>query len=223
MASAEILLLEDDTSFGQSLVDRLTQENFAVKWAKDLASAREIWKASKPQLLILDVGLPDGSGFDLAREIKKDSAVPLIFMTAWNSAENRLEGYEIGAEEFIPKPFHFRELLLRVQHVLESHPVASLLKLPSGDLDLEKMCFTGKQGEMTFLANRDFQVLKLLIDAAPKALTRDEILDQAWGQEAFPSHRTVDNTIVRLRQALRDDAGDLIRSVRGVGYQWVYT
>lgn len=223
MAHAEILLVEDDASFGQSLVDRLTQESFSVAWAKTLDAGRKQWKASKPQLVILDVGLPDGSGFDLAREIKKESPVPLIFMTAWNSAENRLEGYEIGAEEFIPKPFHFRELLLRVQHVLESHPVSKVLSLPEGDLDLDKMCFTGKQGQMTFLANRDFQVLKLLIDAAPKALTRDEILDRAWGQEAFPSHRTIDNTIVRLRQALRDDAGDLIRSVRGVGYQWVYT
>jgi len=220
--SSSILLVEDDFSLGTSLIERLTQENFTVVWVKNLAEARRHLNEKQPQLLILDVGLPDGSGFDLAREVKAHSALPIIFLTAWNTAENRLEGYEIGAEEFIPKPFHFRELLLRVQHVLQSHPLEKNLRLPQGELDLEKMCFKNHQGQMTFLALRDFQVLKLLIESAPKALTRDEILDQAWGVDSSPSHRTVDNTIVRLRQALRDESGDLIRSVRGLGYQWVH-
>ncbi len=219
-----LLLVEDDASLGLSLVERLRQENFEIVWAKSLAQARVEMAKLTPQLLILDLGLPDGSGFDLAREVKTKSnpLLPIIFLTAWNTAENRLEGYEIGAEEFIPKPFHVRELLLRIQHVLKNHQVTPVIKLPSGELDLEKMCFTALQGQMTFLASRDFQILKVLIDAAPKVLTRDEILDQVWGKEAFPSHRTIDNTIVRLRQALRDESGDLIRSVRGLGYQWVY-
>jgi DNA-binding response OmpR family regulator len=221
--SSTVLLVEDDFSLGTSLVERLTSEKFKVDWVKNLADARLKLATDQPQLLILDVGLPDGSGFDLAREIKSKSTLPIIFLTAWNTAENRLEGYEIGAEEFIPKPFHFRELLLRIQHVLQSHQVETNLKLPSGELDLEKMCFKNHQGQMTFLAHRDFQVLKLLIEAAPKALTRDEILDQVWGVDSSPSHRTIDNTIVRLRQALRDESGDLIRSVRGLGYQWVHT
>lgn len=218
-----LLLVEDDVSLGTSLQERLEQEGFAVAWAKTLAEARSCLAASRPDLVILDVGLPDGSGFDLAREIQKSRVAPVLFTTAWNTAENRLEGYEAGAEEFIPKPFHFRELLIRIQHVLQTHVASSTIRLPEGELDLEKMCFKGAQGQMTFLAHRDFQVLKLLIDSAPRALTRDEILDHVWGAEAFPSHRTIDNTIVRLRQALRDEAGDLIRSVRGLGYQWVYT
>jgi DNA-binding response OmpR family regulator len=217
-----VLLVEDDVSLGQNLKERLTQENFDVLWGSSLAEAREHLRGRDPDLVILDLGLPDGSGFDLAREIKSGKGFPILFLTAWNTAENRLEGYELGAEEFIPKPFHFRELLLRIQHVLSTHTSSSVLHLPAGDLDLAKMCFTARGGQMTFLALRDFQVLKLLIESAPRAVTRDEILDQVWGQETFPSHRTVDNTIVRLRQALRDEAGDLIRSVRGLGYQWVY-
>jgi len=217
-----LLLVEDDLSLGSSLLERLKQESFHVEWAQSLSEAREKLKEFKPDLMILDVGLPDGLGFELARDLKLKSDVPLIFLTAWNTAENRLEGYEIGAEEFIPKPFHFRELLLRLQHVLKNHPGGGSLKLPEGTLDLEKMCFQGSNGQMTFLANRDFQVLKILIESTPKPVTRDEILDQVWGFEAFPSHRTVDNSIVRLRQALRDEEGRLIRSVRGLGYQWVY-
>ena len=220
--SPTLLLVEDDPSLAKSLVERLQQEKFQVFWASSLATAREFLQKQKPDLVILDIGLPDGSGLDLAREIKKLGDLPLLFLTAWNTAENRLEGYEIGAEEFIPKPFHFRELLLRIQHVLKNHSTPMILQLPAGTLDLQKMCFIGKKGEMTFLANRDFQILKFLIDSAPKAVTRDEILDDVWGQEAFPSHRTVDNCIVRLRQALRDESGELIRSVRGLGYQWVY-
>ena len=220
--STSLLLVEDDPSLAKSLIERLTQEKFQVHWAGSLSEARTLLKKEKPDLAILDIGLPDGSGLELAREIKTGEDLPIIFLTAWNTAENRLEGYELGAEEFIPKPFHFRELLLRIQHVLKNHSPVSILQLPEGQLDLQKMCFVGKKGEMTFLALRDFQILKFLIDSAPKAVTRDEILDDVWGQEAFPSHRTVDNCIVRLRQALRDESGDLIRSVRGLGYQWVY-
>jgi DNA-binding response OmpR family regulator len=218
----KLLLVEDDASLGSSLVERLKAEAFDVTWAHSLTEAREKLPTLKPDLVILDVGLPDGSGFDLAREIKQKSELPIIFLTAWNTAENRLEGYEIGAEEFIPKPFHFRELLLRLNHVLQNHQVPCQIKLPQGLLDLEKMCFQSSDGQMTFLANRDFQVLQMLIKNSGKPVTRDEILDQVWGFEAFPSHRTVDNSILRLRQALRDEQGLLIRSVRGLGYQWVY-
>ncbi|MBX2994586.1 MAG: response regulator transcription factor [Bdellovibrionaceae bacterium] len=216
-----LLLVEDDSSLGSSLLELLKAESFDVVWAQSLAEARTSLQTHKPDLVILDIGLPDGSGLDLAREIKDKSALPIIFMTAWNTAENRLEGYEIGAEEFIPKPFHFRELLLRLNHVLQNHQVTSQIKLPQGLLDLEKMCFQDDNGQMTFLANRDFQVLQLLIESSPKPVTRDEILDKVWGLESFPSHRTVDNSILRLRQALRDEQGHLIRSVRGLGYQWI--
>lgn len=216
-----LLLVEDDLSLGASLQERLKAESFDVTWARSLTEARGSLQALKPDLVILDIGLPDGSGLDLAREIKDRSALPIIFMTAWNTAENRLEGYEIGAEEFIPKPFHFRELLLRLNHVLKNHQKSSQIPLPKGLLDLEKMCFQDDNGQMTFLANRDFQVLQLLIESSPKPVTRDEILDKVWGLESFPSHRTVDNSILRLRQALRDEQGNLIRSVRGLGYQWI--
>jgi two-component system phosphate regulon response regulator PhoB len=220
----KIILAEDDLSLGQSLLERLTKESFEVKWVRSLSEARIVLQHDY-DLAILDLGLPDGSGFDLAMDVKKKNR-PLIIMTAMNSAENRLEAYELGSEEFIPKPFHFRELLLRIHHVMESHSgkvSPTLIELPAGQLDLERMCFTSSEGGMTFFAPKDFRVLQLLIERSPKPVHRDEILDQVWGLDSFPTQRTIDNAIVRIRQTIQDNDGHLVRSVRGVGYQWLKT
>lgn len=221
---SRILLLEDDLSLGLSLREGLRDRGFEITWSKDCAQARSEIESSHFDLAVLDVGLPDGSGFDFAAELKERAPTPVIFMTALNSAENRLKGYDLGAEEFIPKPFHFRELMIRIQHVLEKHPArpASVagIELGFGRLDLAKMCVEHQSGQTSFLALRDFRVLKLLIDHSPSPVSRDEMLNHVWGEDQFPSQRTVDNCIVRLRQLLKDESGDLIRSVRGLGYQW---
>jgi DNA-binding response OmpR family regulator len=142
-----------------------------------------------------------------------------------NSAEHRLEGYEIGAEEYIPKPFHLKELLLRVRHVLETHDPGehSSNRIKVGDrvIEIEARAVTMPGGEREFLATRDFELLTQLIHSAPRVLSRDEILEKLWGEDHFPSNRTIDNAIVRLRQVLGDDEQKYIRSVRGVGYQWL--
>ncbi len=226
---SSLLLLEDDRSLGATLKEGLESRGFAVSWARDCAEARRLLSSRGPDaepgafdLAILDVSLPDGSGFDLAGEIRKQQEFPFLFMTALNSAENRLAGYELGAEEFIPKPFHFRELLIRIEHVLKTHGsrTRSRIPLPAGTLDLDKMCLEHPSGSTSFIALRDFRVLKLLIEQAPRPVSRDEMLDLIWGEDQFPTQRTVDNCIVRLRQLLEDTEGRLIRSVRGMGYQW---
>lgn len=217
-----LLLLEDDLSLGAALQEGLEAKGYQVEWAKSCSEARKLAAAAPFELAVLDVGLPDGSGFDLAGELRTRSPVPIIFMTALNSAENRLRGYDAGAEEFIPKPFHFRELTLRIDHVLKSHAAApTQIPLPSGILQLDKMCVEHPGGQTSFIALRDFRVLKLLIEQAPRPVSRDEMLDLIWGEDHFPTTRTVDNCIVRLRQILKDDEGQLIRSVRGMGYQWM--
>ena len=220
----KILLVEDDFSLGETLRERLEREGYGMTWRETIGDAEKVVNAEDFDLIILDVNLPDGSGFDFARRAKKRRSTPFIFVTAMNSAESRLEGYEIGAEEYIPKPFHLKELLLRVRHVLDTHPPItgeSLIKAGDLIIDLEAQAIISADGKREFLQTRDFQLLKLLINAAPKVVSRNEILDQIWGEDRFPSHRTVDNSIVRLRQVLEDNGGRLIRSVRGVGYQWV--
>jgi two-component system, OmpR family, phosphate regulon response regulator PhoB len=215
-----VLLVEDDDSLGRTLLERLQKDEIDVTWAKTVADAEASLARGGWDLTIVDVKLPDGSGFGLARHIKRTSLTPVMFMTALNSAENRLEGFEIGADEYLPKPFHLKEFMLRVRHVLSTQRVSDVVRAQGRTIDLSALSVVAPGGDRTFLQVRDGRVLKLLMAAAPNAVERSEILDQVWGQDQFPTPRAVDNSIVRLRQALRDDEGELIRSVRGVGYQW---
>jgi len=218
--SKHLLLVEDDPSLGATLQERLQKEGYSVAWSQTQADAETAFKKRAPDLVILDVGLPDGSGFDLARKIKSESHVPFIFVTAMTTAEYRLEGFEIGAEEYIPKPFHLKELLMRVKHVLENHSIPREVLANGHRIDLLSMSITNPKGDKEFLPARDFKLLKLLIETSPRVISRDEILNQVWGEDKFPSQRTIDNSIVRLRQLLGDSEGNWIRSVRGIGYQW---
>lgn len=217
---SRLLLVEDDAPMGETLLERLEMDGYDVVWVQTQTAAEERVQNELFDLIILDVGLPDGSGFDLARKVKRLRNIPFIFVTAMNSAEHRLEGYEIGAEEYIPKPFHLKELLMRVKHVLENHAQSHEVKAGDRVIDFEARAIVKANGEREFLPARDFHLLKLLIHSAPRVLSRDEILDQVWGEDRYPSHRTVDNAIVRLRQALGGSGSRMIRSVRGVGYQW---
>jgi DNA-binding response OmpR family regulator len=226
-----LLLVEDDESLGATLQERLQKEGYSVDWASSLREARSRSAGDPFDLVILDVGLPDGTGTEFAKELRTRSRVPFIFVTARNSAEDRLEGYEIGAEEYIPKPFHLKELLLRVRHVLEEHsgePETGAavsgprrFRVLDRTIDLDAMSIESADGKREFLAARDARLLEFLISASPKVVSRDEILNAVWGEENYPSTRTVDNSMVRLRQAIGDRDGTTIRSVRGVGYQWV--
>ncbi len=222
---SSLLLVEDDMSLGATLVERLQKENFQVRWARTIAEAERELRAAPVHLAILDIGLPDGSGFDLARKIKAAARTPIIFLTALNSAENRLEGYEIGADEFIPKPFHLRELILRIGRVLHVHAPSREVK--SGELliNFDSMSVSFPDGHSEHPAPRDFKLLQLLIESAPNVVSREQVLrmifPDASTQDELPTERTIDNSILRLRQLLRRAPGDYIRSVRGIGYQWI--
>ncbi len=212
-----LLLVEDDPTLGVTLKERLASEGYQVQWAATAAAARSAFAGRADwDLVLLDVGLPDGSGFELAAEWKM--RVPFLFVTALSNAEHRLHGFELGAEEFIPKPFHLRELLLRVRHVLESHArVQGNLVVEGSLIDFAALTVRTANGEVHRPAAKDFQLLALLVERSPKVLTRDEILDGIWGKDHEGNARTVDNAIVRLRGLFSRSP---IRSVRGVGYQW---
>lgn len=215
-----LLLVEDDRSLGATLQDRLALEGYQVSWVETKQRALKKLGEGLWDLIILDVGLPDGSGFELARHVKANTSLPVMFITALGTAENRLEGFEIGAEEFIPKPFHLRELLLRVKHVFERHPVRHQISCNGRVIELDSRTIVQPDGQREYLPAHDFELLELLISSAPRVVSRNQIIDAVWSEEKLGNQRTVDNMIVRLRQSLGDTGSKLIRSVRGVGYQW---
>lgn len=216
----KILLVEDDLSLGETLTERL-QKEYDVAWGKNLSEAWTLFSKSKDfDLIILDVGLPDGTGFELAAKFKQISPVLFLFLTAQADAESRLQGFELGAEEYIPKPFHLKELLIRVKHVLDAHAPAREIELENCVVSFTNMSVQKKSGQIEYPPVTDMKILQLLIEKSPRVLSRDEIMNEIWGVDKNPSHRTIDNIIVRLRQLLGDDGEKHIRSVRGVGYQW---
>lgn len=213
-----LLLVEDDQTLGETLRDRLQREGYSVELCPDLKSAESAFTGSQFNLVIVDVGLPDGSGFDFAKAIRRRSTVPFIFVTAQSGAGDRLRGYELGAEEYIPKPFHLREFLLRVKHVLANHVQEKPVRAGEALIDLSAMTIR-HAGVETALNRKEALVLKVLIQRSPQVVSRDDLLDSVWGENEYPSNRTVDNIIVRLRSLLGESAKFIV-SVRGVGYKW---
>jgi DNA-binding response OmpR family regulator len=220
MNKMRLLLLEDDASLGEAISERLIKEGFQVDWAETLFAARELIETAGFDLLILDVGLPDGSGFELAEELQ--GRFPVIFLTALNSAENRLRGYELGANEYIPKPFHFKELIIRIQKTVGEKPKLDTNEYIFKDFKVNIEAMTIEQeGQSFYPSVRDFSVLAFLIASFPNVVSREELLDKYWGSDSFPTNRTVDNSVLRVRQFLGKNATDYLKSVRGVGYQWI--
>lgn len=219
----KVLLVEDDLSLGETLTERLKRD-YDVTWAKSFTEAWTQFSTNRDfELAILDVGLPDGSGFELAqkmKQLKAGSPVLFLFLTAQADAESRLKGFELGAEEYIPKPFHLKELLLRVKHVLDAHAPAREIEMADCFVNFTNMSVRKKSGSIEYPPVTDMKILQLLIEKSPRVLSRDEIMNEVWGVDKNPSHRTIDNIIVRLRQLLGSDGEKHIRSVRGVGYQW---
>ncbi|MBK8394807.1 MAG: response regulator transcription factor [Leptospiraceae bacterium] len=226
MKTPKLLLVEDDTSLATTLKERLTKEGYSICWVNTLSKARTELKSSTPNLIILDVGLPDGSGFDLAKELSERNAnIPFLFLTALAGAPERLKGFELGAEEFIPKPFHLKELLLRVKHVLDAHKhvresLQNKFLFHGYIIDFESYQIHSPEGETISISARDSGLLHLLINEKQRVVSRDEILDKLWGEENFPTNRTIDNSIVRLRQSLGKHGLKAIKSIRSVGYRW---
>ncbi|HXR20522.1 MAG TPA: response regulator transcription factor [Steroidobacteraceae bacterium] len=225
---ARLLLLEDERNVAETLIERLRAAGFAVMRAESVASARRAIAEGTFQVAVLDVGLPDGSGFDVARALREHApATAILFLTAHANPEDRIRGLELGADDYVGKPFHFRELLLRIQNCLKRAQDLALVpgemrgqvRIGRAQVDFERFVAT-VDGQTQSLTHKECAVLRLLAARAGKAVSRDEILDRAWSADEFPTSRTVDNFIVRLRKLVEIDAADprVIRSIRGVGY-----
>lgn len=222
-----ILLVEDEQNVALTLVERLGREGFSVSHAVSCADAMQLIERSAFDLALLDVGLPDGSGFDIACSLRAiHPACAVVFLTAFADPEDRVRGLELGAEDYIVKPFHLRELILRLNKALKR--VAALtdgsqkdeLKLGKARLRLARF-EVESDGTVHKLTHKECAVLKFFLDKRGQVVSRDEILNHVWADDEFPTPRTVDNFIVKLRKLIEPDpnAPELILSIRGVGYQ----
>jgi DNA-binding response OmpR family regulator len=229
MNSVALLLVEDDPNVAGTLTQRLTGEGFAVTHAASVRAAHAALQREHYAAAVLDVGLPDGSGFDVALALREASPqTAMLFLTAYGTPEDRIRGLELGADDYMTKPFAFRELVLRVQNMLKragdiaqrSATVSGPVRIGVATVDFGR--FTAdSRGTQHRLTHKECAVLKLLVEQSGKAVSRDEILGRAWAPDEFPTERTVDNFILRLRKLVEQDPADpqTIRSIRGVGYQ----
>jgi two-component system alkaline phosphatase synthesis response regulator PhoP len=226
-----LLVVEDERNVGTTLVERLQREGFRVDWVKSVLEARSALERDSFDLALLDVGLPDGDGFQVAEVIRKITKhTAIVFLTAYGNPEDRVRGLELGAEDYIVKPFHLKELLLRIQNSLKR--VQSLMPVPGESQEfragrarvrLSKFEVEVDDGGVHVLTHKELSILKLLYSRKGEVVSREEILNEAWTEGEFPSTRTIDNFILRLRRLIELDPENpaVIRSVRGVGYQLV--
>jgi two-component system alkaline phosphatase synthesis response regulator PhoP len=226
MSDLSLLLVEDEPNLGQTLRDYLRAKKFDVELAINCSDARIKFSEISPAIVILDIGLPDGDGISLAREFRarrKDCV--LLFCTALNDPSLRLEGLVLGAEDYITKPFELKELTLRLDRILKSRQLT--MKNPD-EYRFGSLIFWPKRfeledatGRITPLGQKECAILELLLQKKNEVVARDLMIETIWGENSFPTNRTIDNYIVKLRKwADSDHAKSLqITSVRGIGYK----
>jgi two-component system response regulator RegX3 len=232
----KVLLAEDEESFVEALVIGLTNEGFRVTVARDGAEAVRLFDESEPDIVLLDMMLPKMSGIDVCRAIRARSRVPVIMVTAKGTEIDTVVALEMGADDYVTKPYRLRELVARMRAVLRrapGGPDAVDFKAAS-DVDAEgvwessgiKMDFDQRRvfvrGDEVHLRRKEFELLRLLIENAGRVLTRDVLIDRVWGSDYIGDTKTLDVHIKRLRSRIEADPSVpiLITTVRGVGYRF---
>ena len=230
LQGSKVLVVEDEESLAVGLEFNLSEEGYQVSLARDGKEALKLVEKKKFDLVILDIMLPFYDGFEVARKIREKSLqIPILFLTARTAADDRIKGLEIGADEYITKPFHLKELLLRVKHtlrrkkwyrtVIEERPV---YRFGNNQINFEDL--TCQAGDHSFqLTQREADVLKYLIDHQGKIVSRQELLEHVWELSTEIETRTVDNFIARLRKYFEPNQAHpiFIKSVRSAGYVFI--
>lgn len=229
--SEHILVVEDDPTVRSFIEEYLGSQGYRMSGARDGTTMRHIFAKQDVDLVILDLMLPGEDGLELAREIRSESNVPIIMVTGRADIVDRVVGLEIGADDYIPKPFEARELLARVRSVLrrsqrggsvktEPRSPQSLAVFAGWRLDLGRRQLHGPDGEEVKLTSAEFDLLAAFVNNPDKVLSRDRLLDLVYGREMFPFERSVDVLVMRLRGKIELDRANpvLIKTVRGSGY-----
>jgi two-component system response regulator RegX3 len=230
MAATSVLLVEDEDSFVDALTVGLKREGFQVSVARDGAEAIEVFDEVQPDLVLLDVMLPKMSGIDVCRELRSRSTVPIIMVTAKGSEIDTVVGLEVGADDYVSKPYRLRELVARMRAVLRRRPSDA----PSGGPGDEDVVTVGDvtvdhlrhevtiRGDQVRLPLKEFELLALLLENAGRVLTRDTLIDRVWGSDYVGDTKTLDVHIKRLRAKVEDDPARPTRivTIRGLGYKY---
>jgi DNA-binding response OmpR family regulator len=221
----KILIIEDDRSILKAVEANLVGEGYEVETAMDGLTGLE--RASDPSqdLILLDLMLPKLPGEEICLRLRQNGiTTPILFLTAKNEEEHRIAGFELGADDYVAKPFSIRELLGRIQAILrraagQKHLLAHY---HFADVALDFVKMEARKGDQpVVLTTREFAILRLMVSNKGVVISRDRLLNEVWGYDAYPSTRTVDNQIVKLRQKLEDDPENprVMLTVRGTGYK----
>ena len=231
-----VLLAEDEEGFVDALVVGLGHEGFKVVVARDGAEALRLFDESQPDIVLLDLMLPKMSGIDVCRAIRARSSVPIIMVTAKAAEIDTVVGLEVGADDYVAKPYRMRELVARIRAVLrrggsDRSPSSNERRTPTGDessweagevrVDIDqRRVFV--RGEEVHLRRKEFELLRLLVENVGRVLTRDVLIDRVWGSDYIGDTKTLDVHVKRLRSRIEIDPSHplLITTVRGVGYRF---
>jgi DNA-binding response OmpR family regulator len=222
-----ILLVEDERAITEPLAEALEREGFNAAVAGTAAEAMQLAGDREPDLVLLDIGLPDGSGLDVCRELRRKGDVPIIMLTARGSEADRVAGLEIGADDYVVKPFSGREVMARVRAVLRRATPAPSEDggepIRIGDLSLDTAKHEARLDDAKVeLSRKEFELLRVLMESAGSVLTREALIDEVWDMNWFGSTKTLDVHISGLRKKLDDDPKEprYIHTVRGVGFRF---
>ena len=224
---SRIIVIEDDRAILRGLKDNLEYESYEVLTATDGEQGYRLIREQNPDLIVLDLMIPKMDGYELCRKVRSEGmAVPILMLTARGEEMDRVHGLDIGADDYVTKPFSVPELLARIRAILRrAQPPAALPEnLRFNDVFIDFTCFDArKAGQVLKLSRKEFGVLRLLAARAGQVVTRNEMLDEVWGHECYPTTRTVDNHIASLRSKLEDDPSKPrhLITVHGVGYKLV--
>jgi two-component system alkaline phosphatase synthesis response regulator PhoP len=230
-APAHILVVEDDAALAEGISENLRAEGYDVAVLHDGPSAVATLETAEFDLLVLDVMLPGCDGFEICRRARgQGRTTPVMFLTARGDPEDRIRGLESGGDDYLTKPFHLREFLLRVRAILRrwewyggaAGSADDVLRFGGNEVRFGAFRATSWDGATHELTEKEAMILKMLAERRGKVVSRDDLIERVWGYDIFPSTRTVDNFILRLRKRFERDPADPrhFHSVRGVGYRF---
>ncbi len=223
----KILIVEDETSFSEALSFLLGKEGFDVSIAENGRTALELFKSQTFDLILLDLMIPEVSGIEVCRSIRTTSAVPIIMLTAKDSEIDKVVGLELGADDYVTKPYSSRELVARIKAVLrrgvadDSHSEAGIHSVANIRMDIERHQVT-VNGVLVPLPLKEFELLEFLMRNAGRVMTRAQLIDRVWGGDYYGDTKTLDVHIKRLRSKIEVDPANplLIQTIRGLGYKF---